>query len=97
MSSRNEGFGLVIVEAMASGLPVVSFDCPCGPSDIITNDEDGILVDNGNVEQLADAICWMIDHPQERIQYGQHARVNALRFSQEHVMEKWIILFKSLS
>lgn len=97
MSSRNEGFGLVIVEAMASGLPVVSFDCPCGPSDIITNDEDGILVDNGNVEQLADAICWMIDHPQERIQYGQHARVNALRFSQEHVMEKWIKLFKSLS
>lgn len=97
MSSRNEGFGLVIVEAMASGLPVVSFDCPCGPSDIITNDEDGILVDNGNVEQLADAICWMIDHPQERIQYGRHARVNALRFSQEHVMEKWIKLFKSLS
>jgi glycosyltransferase involved in cell wall biosynthesis len=96
LSSRNEGFGLVLVEAMAAGLPVVSFDCPCGPSDIIKDGEDGLLVENGNVEKLADAICWMISHPEERKLYGLQARRNAMRFSQDKVMAKWLNLFQSL-
>ena len=96
LSSRYEGFGLVIAEAMSVGVPVVSFACPCGPSDIVKDGEDGILVENGNVEKLADAICWMIAHPQERKLYGLRARSNAMRFSEEKVMTMWRNLFQSL-
>ena len=96
LSSRYEGFGLVIVEAMSVGVPVVSFACPCGPSDIIHSGEDGLLVENGDIDKMADAICWMIEHPEERCQYGKQARQNAMRFSQEEVMQQWIQLFNSL-
>lgn len=50
-----------IAEAMSCGIPVVSFNCPCGPRYIIRDGEDGILVENGNVEQLADKICYLIE------------------------------------
>lgn len=97
LSSRYEGFGLVLAEAMSTGVPAVSFACPCGPSDIITDGEDGILVENGDVDKLADAICWMIDHPEERKQYGKSARCNAKRFAQDKVMDMWLELFKTLT
>lgn len=96
LSSRNEGFGLVLVEAMAAGLPVVSFDCPCGPSDIVTPHEDGILVENGNVEKLGMAISRMIEDPDMRQNYGKKARSNSLRFSQDSVMSLWIRLFEKV-
>lgn len=96
LSSRNEGFGLVMVEAMAAGLPVVAFDCPCGPSDIITPQEDGILVENGNVKKLGEAICCLIDNPTMRQRYGVKARENANRFSQGDVMSLWIHLFEQI-
>ena len=96
LSSRNEGFGLVMVEAMAAGLPVVAFDCPCGPSDIITPQEDGILVENGNVKKLGEAICCLIDNPTMRQRFGVKARENANRFSQGDVMSLWIHLFEQI-
>jgi glycosyltransferase involved in cell wall biosynthesis len=96
LSSRYEGFGLVIVEAMATRLPVVSFRCPSGPADIITDHADGLLVENGNIEALAEAICYMIEHPKERYRMGENALLSARRYHEDTIMQKWIQLFDSL-
>lgn len=95
-SSRHEGFGLVLVEAMSAGVPPVSFACPCGPSDIVTDGEDGLLVENGDTAKFAEAICYLIEHPEIRKAYGEKARANSRRYEQKKIMEKWILLFESL-
>jgi UDP-glucose:polyglycerol phosphate glucosyltransferase len=95
MSSRYEGFGLVLTEAMACGLPCVSYDCDCGPREIIAHGEDGLLVDKvGDVEGLAKAMIYMIEHPEERKRMGQNAARNVQRFSIDNVMSKWVEVLK---
>ncbi len=96
LSSRHEGFGLVLAEAMATGVPCVAFDCPCGPRDIIRDGEDGLLVEPRNIEALAKGICYLIEHDNIRRQYGAAARKNAARFREDDIMKKWIALFESL-
>lgn len=96
LSSRYEGFGLVLVEAMGAGLPIVSFACPCGPSDIVENGLTGILVPPGNVEQLAEKICFLIEHQDVRQAMGEKAISRAKMFTQERVMQQWIELFENL-
>ena len=94
LSSRHEGFSLVVVEAMACGLPVVAFACPCGPKDIITR--GGVLVANGDVEALATAIDALISDEGKRHTLAQEARERAADFSIERIGEKWRQLFESL-
>jgi glycosyltransferase involved in cell wall biosynthesis len=96
LSSRYEGFGLVLVEAMGTGLPVVAFACPCGPRDVISDGVDGILVEAGNIEKLAEGICCLIENETLRKQYGCSARKNATRYLESNIMDKWIQLFESL-
>lgn len=96
LSSRYEGFGLVLAEAMATGLPSVAFNCPDGPSDIITDGVDGTLVENGNTKMLADGIIYLISHDKDRLIYGQNARNNMKRYDKVAIMQKWIDLFDSL-
>lgn len=96
MSSRYEGFGLVLVEAMSCGLPCVSFDCPYGPSTIISDGEDGFLVDNGNVKQLAEKMEILINDANLRMAMGQKAREKAALYKKENIMGRWDALFKSL-
>lgn len=96
LSSRYEGFSLVILEAMACGVPVVSYDCPYGPRNIIQNGEDGLLVDYLNYHALADGICKLIENEGFRKQLGAKARKNVLRFSQDSIMEQWENLFHKL-
>ena len=97
LSSRYEGFSLVILEAMSCGVPCVSFDSPCGPRTIIKDGEDGYLVEYLNIQALADSICKLIEDRNLRKEMGCKGRTNILRFSREHVMRQWIALFESLS
>lgn len=96
MSSRWEGFGLVLIEAMSCAVPCVAFDCPFGPSDIIQHNDDGILVANGNVEQLSRQIIFMIEHEDIRIEMGKKARENVKRYLPSQIMPQWENLFHSL-
>lgn len=96
LSSRYEGFSLVIMEAMSCGVPCVSFDCPFGPRNIIKDGEDGILVDYLNTKALADNICKVIEDENLRKKLGTNAKKNIQRFSQDAIMQQWQDLFHSL-
>ena len=96
MSSRYEGLPMVLIEAMSVGLPVVSFECKCGPKDIITDGEDGFLVTEGNVPVLAERIIQLIEDPILRKQMGQAAKIKSARFAEPVIMEQWTTLFDNL-
>lgn len=96
-SSRFEGFGLSIVEAMSCGLPVVSFDCPWGPRSIISDKEDGILVDNGNVNLLAEFLIMLMQDDNTRKNMSAKAVKNVRRFRIEHIAKQWKELFEEIS
>lgn len=93
MSSRFEGMPMVLLEAMSFGLPVVSFTCPCGPKDIIKNNEDGFLVDLENIEKMAEKIKKLIVDEEKRILFGKNAQKNIQRFSKNKIMKDWKKLF----
>ena len=97
LTSRTEGFGMVLIEAMACGLPCVSFDCPSGPSDIISNGEDGLLVNNGDLKALSKALIKLISDESLRKEMGANARENVKRFLPENIVPFWDELFKNLN
>ena len=96
-ASRYEGFGLVITEAMECGLPVVAFDCECGPREIIRDGHDGILVEPLNTEKFSEALLQLIESRYERTQMGRQAKLSAKRFDEHKVMARWETLFNSLT
>ena len=96
LSSRFEGFGLVLAEAMSVGLAPVAFACPCGPKDIIHNGEDGILCENGSIEKLAEGICLLIEDEQLRKEMGQKAAQNIQRYTIDNIMKQWDTLFQEI-
>ncbi len=89
MSSRHESFGNVLCEALAVGVPVVSFDCPTGPRDIIRHSVDGYLVPPGDTTALAEAIVSLLDDNARRAAMSVRAREVLERFSFEKITARW--------
>lgn len=96
MTSNYEGFGMVLVEAMACGVPAIAFDCKCGPKDIINNNENGILVHNGDIQGLADAMMRLMEDENLRKRMSEEAKKVVDTYSEETVMKQWTKLFESL-
>lgn len=97
MSSNYEGFGMVLVEAMSCGVPVISFDCKCGPKDIIQSGINGLLVPNGNIQALADAMMKVMEDEAYRKMLSLNARKVVDTYSEQAVMAQWIRLFTSIA
>lgn len=93
LSSRFEGFGMVLIEAHTFGLPTVSFNCPYGPSDIITDDYNGKLVADGDVLALAEAIANLIENPTKRVSMSKNATESVKTYSKENVINNWNTVF----
>ena len=97
MSSNYEGFPMVMIEAMACGLPVVSFDYKCGPKDIIQRGINGLLVPNGDIQALADAMMKVMEDEAYRKMLSLNARKVVDTYSEQAVMAQWIRLFTSIT
>lgn len=93
LSSRYEGLPLVLIEAMGAGLPVVAFSCPCGPKDLIVEGHNGLLVENGNVQQLAAQLLYLINHECDRKSMGEKAVESVNCYTKDIVMKRWVELF----
>ena len=96
LTSKYEGFAMVLVEAMTCGLPVVSYACPVGPKSIISDGVDGFLVSPGDEEAFASRICELIADHTLRRRMGSEAIKKAERFKPETVITQWVDLFKQL-
>lgn len=94
LSSRFEGFGLVITEANVCSVPVVSYDCPVGPNEIITDGVDGLLVEPENVEQFAEKLLILIKNDSLREDMGRKAYESSKRFSMEKILKQWVDLIE---
>lgn len=97
LTSLYEPFGLVLPEAMSCGLPVVSFDCPYGPVDIITDGVDGFIIKNRDIENFAEHICMLMEDETLRRRMGQAAVKSSQRYSAEQIMPQWKELFEKVA
>lgn len=96
LTSRSEGFGMVLIEAMSFGVPCISFNCPHGPADIIKDGEDGFLIENGEIQEFAKSIIRLIEDAELRNSLGANAIENVKRYSPDTIIPIWDKLFKSL-
>lgn len=96
LSSRFEGFGMVIIEAMAHGLPVLSFDCPYGPGDIIDHNTTGYLIPTGDITGFSEKLQNLMTSAVLRNQLGSNGRVEIEKYKAEKIVNRWDALFKEL-
>lgn len=97
MSSHYEGFPMVMIEAMACGLPAVCFDFKCGPRDIIVEGENGLIVPDGDIEALAEAMVRLMKDDELRKRMGENAKKVVEIYSEDRVMGLWVNLFEEIS
>lgn len=97
LTSRYEPFGLILPEAMSCGLPVVAFDCPYGPKDIVDDGVDGFLVSDRDIEKFVDRVCLLIENCSLREKMGQNGVRSSQRYAEKQIMPLWIQLFEQIS
>lgn len=96
LSSRYEGFGMVLIEAMSRGLPLVSFDCPRGPGEIVNSGSNGLLVPPEDTDALGEALLKVIEDDELRTQMGKAAHTDARQYEVAAIASRWEDLFEQL-
>ena len=96
MTSRYEGLPMVLLEAQAAGLPIVSYDCKCGPKDLIRDGENGYLIQEGDAKCFASKILELIENQNLRRSMGRQAFTDSCEYDTEKVMKGWEELFRAL-
>lgn len=96
MASRFEGFSLVILEALQVGLPVVSYNCKYGPAELVKDNVNGFLVEQDNVDELAQKVIKIIGDNDLRKKMGENSLLISKNYEKDTVMEMWMNLFDSL-
>ena len=96
LTSLFEPFGLVLPEAMSCGLPVVAFDCPYGPHDIIRDGIDGFVVGNRDINLFTEKVCQLMNSYDLRVKMGREGMLSSARYKEINIMPQWIKLFMSL-
>lgn len=89
MTSRSEGFPMVLVEAMASGVPVIAYDCPIGPRVLIQNEVNGFLIENDNEDEFVSKLGLLMNDKSLRTHFGQNAKISVQKYDIEKVMTQW--------
>lgn len=97
MTSRYEGFPMVLVETAAIGLPCVCMSCPCGPAEFIEDGVDGMLAAPGDIDGMADKICTLIEQPELLRRMGQNIHRKAADFTPDWILGQWDQLFRRLT
>ena len=97
MTSRREGLPMVLLEAMGVGLPVIAYDCPTGPRDVITDGVDGYVVPNGDEQALEARMLELMDDPDARVRLATAARRTAADYDVARLAERWENLFTELA
>ena len=90
MTSRTEGFGLVLTEAKSCNLPTLAYDIDFGPREIIDDGVSGYLVKDFNAQNMAEKICELIENPEKRLEFSKRAKDNCDKFSEKAFIEGWI-------
>ena len=96
MTSRFEGFPLVLIEAMQCGLPCIAFDCPQGPREIIEDEKNGFLIPYDDDALFIEKLTFLIENPEEREKMGRAAKESVKRFDKEKIMNQWKELLTEL-
>ncbi len=98
LSSRYEGFSLTICEAMSCGLPIVAFDCPSGPSELVENGKNGFIINRvGDIKSMASKLSLLIENEQLRKDFGLKSYSLSRKYQINEIMQKWIKLFEELT
>ena len=95
LSSRFEGFGMVLIEAMVCGVPIVSFDCPCGPKDIILDGKNGYLCKFGDIDDMVKKIIYLIENGDKRKEMGEIGKKLSSKYLEDNIMNQWKELYEN--